>query len=395
MNFTADRTALHKAVKTAMKALGNMKAFSEINGILFEANVNSGIISITGTDTHTQIQCRVKANHLIEGGSCILSPIVAEMLRLMPEDSVQIVDSLSSRMLDIKSGATNYTVPFLESGKYPKMQIPFPDDFICIKGLNSIIRRTIFATDTSKDASLEKRSLQFIKLSFDNGQTCAQATNGNIAAVSQLPFGSDGKLELILHQKALDTLSSVISPEEEVYVGIAGRFAVFMKEDMFFSSQLYQGQYIEGSKFVDYVKPQYRATTDGKELFGLADNVSAIFGPGDDKCINICVTDNSVAMKTKTSVGGSSAQINATNTCPTSAEGFNYNAAQLLKCLRQASGPLTISMDQRGFLLIEANGSKYCMGARNPVRIQMPEKKEEKAKKTRKTKSKAAEPIAA
>ena len=389
MNFIANRTALYKAVKTAMRAISNFKGISELNGLLFEADVNSGIISITGTDIQTQIQCRIKADHIIEGGSCILTPIVAEMLRLLPEEDVEIANSIDNRMLDIKSGKAQYTVPFMDSEKFPKIRIPFPEDFICVKGLNSVIKRTIFATDNAKETQAERKSLQFVKLSFTNGQTKAEATDGTIAAVSETPFGSDGNLEVILHEKALDILSSIVQPNEELFVGITGKFAVFMKQDMFFASMLYDGKYIEGSKLVEYIKPQYKATVDAKELFYLADNVAAIFSGNDDRCINVCITNDKVVMQTKTLTGNSKAEINATDTIPTPGGGFNYNAKWLLSCLRQASGPLTISMDQRGFMLIEANQSKYCISPRGPVRIKVPEPKAEKAKKPRKTKAKA------
>lgn len=395
MNFIANRINLHKAVKTALRATTSVKSIPELNGLLFEADANSGIISITGTDIQTQIQCRVKADHIIEGGSCILSPVLAEMLRLLPEDTVEIANSFDNRMLDIKSGKAQYTVPFMNSEKFPKMQIPFPEDFICVKGLNSVIKRTIVATDNSKDVSYEKKSLQYIKLSFANGQTKAEATDGNIAAVSEIPFGSDGNLELILHEKAINILSSIVQPSEDLYVGIAGKFAVFMKQDMFFSSMLYDGRYIEGSKLVEYVKPQFKATVDAKELFSLADNVATIFNASDDRCINVCITDNKVSMQTKTYTGNSRAEISATDTIPTAAEGFNYNAKWLLNCLKQATGPLTMSMDQRGFLLVEANQSKYCVSPRGPVRIKVPEQKAEKEKKPRKTKAKATTAIAA
>ena len=274
------------------------------------------------------------------------------------------------------------------------MQIPFPEDFICVKGINSIIKRTIFATDP-KVQEIHKHSLQFVKLSFANGQTTAEATNGQIAALSQTPHGSDGKLDLILHEKALSILAAIVSPNDELYVGVNGNYAVFMKEDMFFSSQLYRGDYIEGSKLVNYIKPMYKATMDARALYDLAGNVATIFNTGDDTCINLCIADNKVAMKTQTAMGASQAEIPATETVPTAPDGFNYQAKWLLDCLRQTSGPLNLSLDPRGFMLIEANQSKYCVGPRGPVRIKQPEEKKEKKPRAKATKTKTAVPAAA
>lgn len=387
MRITANRINLLNAVKTAMRAMGNLKELPELSTLLFEADSNTGIITITGTDTNTQIQCRVRNEHVLEGGSMLVKPIVADMLKLLPDETVEIGNNFDN-MLQIKSGKCQYDIPFLDSKRFPKIKTPFPEDFICVKGINSIIKRTVFAADP-KAEDIQKNSLQFVKLSFANGQTTAEATNGQIAALAQSPHGADGKLDLILHEKALGILASIVSPNDELYVGVNGKFAVFMKEDMFFSSQLYQGDYIEGSKLVNYIKPVYTATADAKELYELAGNVSSIFSSGDDTCINLCIADNKVVMKTQTAVGASATEIFATETVSTAPDGFNYNARWLLDCLRQTSGPLKLSLDSRGFMLIEANQSKYCIGPRNPVRIKLPEEKKSKTK-TKKAKTAAA-----
>ena len=99
-------------------------------------------------------------------------------------ENVEIANSIDNRMLDIKSGKAQYTVPFMDSEKFPKIRIPFPEDFICVKGLNSVIKRTIFATDNAKETQAERKSLQFVKLSFTNGQTKAEATSRLIRATN-------------------------------------------------------------------------------------------------------------------------------------------------------------------------------------------------------------------
>ena len=134
---------------------------------------------------------------------------------------------------------------------------------------------------------------------------------------------------------------------------------------------------------------------DAKALYNLAGNVATIFNTGDDTCINLCISDNKVAMRSQTAAGASQAEIPATDTVSTDANGFNYQAKWLLDCLRQTSGPLTLSLDQRGFMLIEANQSKYCIGPRGPVRIRMPGEKKEKKTRSKSTKTTAAASAAA
>lgn len=398
MRITANRKNLLQAVRTALKAVGNEQVMEELSGLLIEAEESTGIISITGSSIHTQIQCRLRNEHVLEGGSVIMSPVVADMLKVLGGETVEI-GSAYNRM-EIKSGTAKYNIATLEADKYPKMQFPFPEDFITVKGINSIIKRTAFATDTrSKDAS--KRSLEFVKLSFQGGKTIAEATNGNIAAISQTPHASGGNLDIVLHESALNILSNAVSPNDELYVGVAGGFAVFMKEDLFFSSQIFDGDFIEGSKLMAYVKPKYKATVDATALFDLTANVSSILSGSDDQCVNMTIGNGTLAMQTRNATSESRSEIKANGTIPTGAEGYNFKPKWLLDCLKQVSGPLNVLLDEKGYLLLQANQSMYCVCPRRAVHIHIPEKKEKKpkeakaekkprAKKTKKTQNEVA-----
>lgn len=393
MNFTVNRNEMLDAVKTALRAATNNKNIPEIAGVLVEADVNSGIISVTGTDVRTQIQRRIRCEHISESGSLILNPIISEMLKLLGGETVEFSSSaLSRNMIEVKSGTCIYTVPFLEAKSFPKMQLPFPDDFICIKGLNSLIKRTVFAAEGKTD-NQSRVAMQFVKLTFANGNTRAEATDGNCIAVSDSPHCADGNLELILHEKALNTLSLITNPTDDMYVGTVGKFAVFIKEDLFFSTMMHDGNYIEGSKIVERLMPVYKATTDAKQMYDLAGNVATIFSTGDDPCINVRIGSDNISMHTITATGSSNAQISASDTVPTPDVGFNYKAKFLLDCLRHTSGPLKVSVDSKGFMIFEANQSQFVVCPRGPVHIVV--KNEEKPKKTRAKKTKTAAVAAA
>ena len=380
MRISANRKNLLQAVRTALKAVGNEEVMEELGGLLIEAEESTGIISITGSSIHTQIQCRLRNEHVLEGGSVVMSPVVADMLKLLGGETVEI-GSVYKRM-EIKSGTAKYNIATLEAEKYPKMQIPFPEDFITVKGINSIIKRTAFATDSrNKDAS--KRSLEFVKLSFKDGSTIAEATNGSIAAISQTPHASDGNLDIVLHESALNILANTVSPNDELYVGVTGSFAVFMKEDLFFASQIFDGNFIEGSKLMSYVKPKYKATVDAAALYDLTANVTSILSGADDQCVNMIIGTDSLAMQTKNAISESKSEIKATGTVPTGDEGYHFNPKWLLNCLKQSSGPMNVLLDEKGYLLLQANQSMYCVCPRRPVHIRIPEKKEKKPKESK------------
>ena len=75
MKFTANRLLLYEAAKTVLKTVRQNKEIPEISGILIEADAESGILTLTGTDIRTHIQRRLRQEHIEESGSMIVMPI--------------------------------------------------------------------------------------------------------------------------------------------------------------------------------------------------------------------------------------------------------------------------------------------------------------------------------
>lgn len=389
MKFTVNRLLMYQAVKTVLKAVRPSREIPEIGGILIEADALRGVLTLTGTDVRTYIQRRLRQEHIEESGSIILTPVLADMLRLLAGEDV-VFESGAGNTVLLSSDKCRYSVPFLKDEKFPKMLIPFPEDTIQIKGINSLIRRTVFAAD-SDNTDYSKAALSYVKLSFHGGMTTAQATDGRCMAITASPHCADGNLELILHEKALTILDGIVKPDEELYVGVVGKFAVFMKEDMFFSTMLFTGDYLEAGKVLENFHQAYAATVDAKQLYELVSTLSAIFGADDDKCVDLRIEADRVCVQVKTALSASSSHIPAAAVTPTPAEGFHYQARLLINCLRHLAGPVQIRIDQRGFVLMEANGSRYFISPRGPVRIAKKEdKQEKKTQKVPKAKTTAA-----
>lgn len=388
MKFTVNRLLLYEAVKTVIKIIKKNKEIPEISGILIEADADSGIITLTGTDIRTHIQRRLHSEHIEESGSIILTPMLSEMLRLLGGETVSI-ESNRRQATQIQSDRAYYTVPFLNAGAFPKLKIPFPEDTIQIKGINSLIKRTVFATD-GNITDYTKASFSYVKLSFKGGVTRAEATDGRCMAVVSSPHCADGHLEMVLHEKALHILSNIVKTNEELYVGIVGKYAIFMKEDLFFSTMMFTGQYVEASKMIDKIAPAYGATVDARKLLESIDNTSMVFNTKDDNCIDFRIEVDKLCIQAKTAVGSVEASVDTTDSVPTPLEGFHYYPRLLTDCLRHMTGPVRLGIDPRGFILMEGNGCLYFVCPRGPVRIQENNPEEKKTQKTKTTKSKTA-----
>ena len=366
MKFIVNRLLMYEAVKTVLKAVSSNREIPEIGGILIDVDADSGMLTLTGTDIRTHIQRRLRLEHIKESGNIIVAPILANMLRLLEGEAVEF--NAERGLVTLHSGSCCYTISYLEAKAFPKLQIPFPEDTIQITGINSLIKRTIFAAD-EKVTDPQKAALSYVKLSFQNGMTTAEATDGSCMAVAASPHCADGELEITLHEKALNILNSTVKPDDVLYAGIVGKYAVLMKEDMFFSSMMFAGKPLDFDRILDEIQTIYKATVDARQFYELAIGLSAVLSATDDHCVDLWIEADSVRFQEKTERCTSSSHIQAKATVPTPEEGFHYQAKLLIDCLHHLVGPVQLGIDRRGFALLEGNGCRYCICPRGPARI--------------------------
>lgn len=124
MKFTANRLLMYQAVKTVLKTVKQNKEIPEIGGILIEADSNSGILTLTGTDVRTHIQSRLRQEYIEESGSIILKPILLEMLGRFSGETVTV--EAEKGMATLRSDTCRYDISCLEAKKLSEAANPFP-----------------------------------------------------------------------------------------------------------------------------------------------------------------------------------------------------------------------------------------------------------------------------
>ena len=380
MKFTVDRLEMLNAVKKVTKALPKMSPLRELTAIKFDVNSDSGTVSVTCTDLNTKIQCRLSGVHIEETGSFLMDKIIVNILSLLSGDTVEFESSnISNNVVAIKSGNTLYELPVMDIKNYPVINIPFPEDFICIQNIGELVKNTAFAAENN-GSDTRGKALQNIKLQFSPTGVTAQAMNANFGAFAKSDKGSDGSMSLIIHEKALGMLCGLLTSKDTLYVGVSGKIAVFMKEGLIFQTLLYNGDYSESVRLMERINPVYSASVDSAQLLNLADGITSIFASDDDKAINMCFTADKVVMQTITATGKSISSIEAKDVIVTPENGFYYQSKNLIDCIKHTSGEIKLAVDKNGFLMLSSGENRYFMAPRRATQIKV--KKEEKKTKT-------------
>ena len=383
MNFTVNRTEMAKALKTALKIATNARINQAMSGVLIEANAEKGIITATAVDACSRIQYRLKCEHIQEVGAAVFPDVVSQALLLLDGETVEIsANTVGNNTVDISAGGCSYNLSLYKIEEFPKIKVQYPDKFVHIKGANSLISHSVFAAvDISENKATH--GMQCVKLSFGGGDAMAEATNGTIIARAVTPHATDGNLEVVVYESALDKLVQVINASDDLYIGVKDKFVYFMTENVIFTTLRYTGETLDLEKVFERIVPAYGATADASDLFNLVSGAIAVLSDNDDRCVNLVISDGKIAIKTKTALSAASTSIPATDTVSTPEDGFNYNPKWLLDCFRRASGPTKITTDKRGFMLIEANHNRYCVMPRGPVVIRVKEAKPKKKAKVK------------
>lgn len=381
MKFTAKRIELLNAAKITSKIIPVGSPIDSIKGLLFSVNAEKGIVEITGTDIRTRITKRVPISDDTQSGAFVINPIIREMLSRMAGEEVTFDNSFSG-LINISCGTTVYELPFIDAKEFPLTGMTFPQSFITVNGLNTLIKKCSFATDkTPGDSSIK----QNIRLTLHAGESISEATDGNRMVCVKSEGISDGELTLFLHNSAINAISPLLSGKQTMYVGISKQSAVFFNSDTIISTMTMSGSFPDMNTFLSQISPDYKAQVNTDIFKNALESAICCQLSDDDSCINIVFEGNKIQLKAEAYNRKSVLSVDAICNTPTSSEGFNYNPRYILDYLNLCSDVITLTINKKGYLLVEDDTGKYMVSPRNSVSIQEPKVKEKKKTEKKET----------
>lgn len=384
MQVTAERDALCAAAKKAALAAAPKSTIPNLRYIQLQGDEKAQELRVMATDLTTYIVARIRNVQVVKPGSVQLpAAVAAGLFEELAGNTVEITGN--GKLVTVSSDRASFTFS-VDSTPFPSLPCGFPADTIQVTGLSSLIRQSSYAAAVTDENG--KANLTGVELSFSSESSYATATDGYRSIIAEKEACANGQQKLLIPRDSLLLLSKLTGSTDRFFCGVSGKYAVFFNEDVLFFTRLLDGAMVDIPTLYSRIRRCSHAKAETSALKEAVECAVAGLTADDDPCIDLTVEDGAVTVSSLSRASRFRTKIPAGETEPMPADGYHYNPSLLLDFLRHASGPLEMTFDSSGYLLLAAGKNRYAMGARRPARLREPEKpKATKTKKPRNAKA--------
>ncbi|ALP94347.1 DNA polymerase III beta subunit [Intestinimonas butyriciproducens] len=343
----------------------------ELRCVLLEAGEDN-TLTMAATNMEVALERRMQAQ-VREGGSLLMgAKLFVGMLSLLGGETVTIQGE-DGRQAQIASGTCCYTIPLLPVSRYPRMEIPFPEDTVAVSNIPHMAARTVFAAAESES----KPAMQCVKLTFTSDGLKAVSYDGSRLAAAKGDSKGNASVSMLMPAASLNKLARLVSNKDELDVGTTGKSVVFTKENFMFSARLLKGQHVDSDLLLGSVQSAFTILTDAAALYDAVSGVSVV--ADEDSALSLCFADNRIQVRCEGEGCSSSRELEVVALSGTPEGKYWYNPRQLAQCLGALGGTLMLEIGQNGVLILRTD-DLVClqMARRKPARLRVLEEKPEK-----------------
>ena len=371
MKIQVNRQEALALAKAAESIAPGKAVMDELRCVLLEAGEDN-TLTMAATNMEVALERRMQAQ-VREGGSLLMgAKLFVGMLSLLGGETVTIQGE-DGRQAQIASGTCCYTIPLLPVSRYPRMEIPFPEDTVAVSNIPHMAARTVFAAAESES----KPAMQCVKLTFTSDGLKAVSYDGSRLAAAKGDSKGNASVSMLMPAASLNKLARLVSNKDELDVGTTGKSVVFTKENFMFSARLLKGQHVDSDLLLGSVQSAFTILTDAAALYDAVSGVSVV--ADEDSALSLCFADNRIQVRCEGEGCSSSRELEVGALSGTPEGKYWYNPRQLAQCLGALGGTLMLEIGQNGVLILRTD-DLVClqMARRKPARLRVLEEKPEK-----------------
>ena len=364
MKFTANRLETLSAVQSAGSVAPAASPMDILKCVCLVAE--NGALTVAATNMDAAVERKLPAEIREDGRTAIDARLLAEMLRLLGGDFVTF-ESGGNCTVSVKSGETEYVVPAMDAGEYPRAEIPFPEDTVTVTGIPDMAKRTAFAASEKAGDAL----MSCVFLRFNGSSLNAVSTDGYRIASAKGDSKNPATADLLIPASSLERLARLVTNQDELEVGIAGKTVVFMKEGLMFSARLMEGRYANVDMVMNSLKPRFTVLANAEDVRNIVSSVCVV--SGNQNRFRLSFHGFKLRAVCESELGVSKMEMDVTALSGTPSGDCRTNPAKLLECLRAQKGAMRLEIAGNGALVMRTEELTCIqMRIREPKPIQKP-----------------------
>ena len=239
LSVSISRDDLSAAAGVVARALSSRSAVQVLTGILIE--VEDGRLTLAATDMEVSLRATVAGDVTGQGKVVVPGRLLADLIRLLPDDRVSLAYEAGEGVLAVSSGSYSSRVNVFSAEDFPRLpSVDIPLHKIATAALLGTIEKV--ARAASRDES--RPVLTGILVQFEGAQLVMAATDSYRLSVKETELAESGpELEAIIPARALQELARLAAGSEAVELGVHENHVVFSTGDIWLTSRRIDGQF--------------------------------------------------------------------------------------------------------------------------------------------------------
>ena len=239
LRITTSRDELATMLGVVARGLSSRGAVQVLTGILLEV-VDERLV-LAATDMELSLRASLTGDVAGDGAVVVPGRLLADLVRLLPDDRVTLAYEQGEGVLAISSGSYASRVNVFSAEDFPRLpSLDVPLHTVDAPVLLGTIEKV--ARAASRDES--RPVLTGILVHFDGTKLVMAATDSYRLAVKETGLDAAGpELEAIIPARALQELTRLAAGAESVELGIHENHVVFSAGDVWLTTRRIDGQF--------------------------------------------------------------------------------------------------------------------------------------------------------
>ncbi|KAJ49570.1 DNA polymerase-3 subunit beta [Clostridium tetanomorphum] len=298
MKLTCEKNILQEAISISQKAVTGKSTMPILQGILINAKNDS--IIFTGSDIDLSIETKINANIYEEGSIVVDSKIFGEIIRKLPNDTIEI-STKDNNVIEIICQKSNFTLIHMDSSDFPELPNINENSIFSIpqKILKSMIKSTIFATAQEETRPI----LTGVLFEIKDKKLNLVALDGYRLAIRSEYIDNENSINAVIPGKTLNEVAKILEDtDENVNITFTPNHILFSIGETKIISRLLEGEFI---KYNSIIPEEYNLKIIAKrnELLNCIERASLMGKEGNTSLIRLNIEDDNMIITSNSQLG--------------------------------------------------------------------------------------------